>query len=247
MSQQVKKPLIIGHRGAYDEAPENSLKGFKKAIELGADYIEFDVHESQDGALVVIHNIDILRRMGINRSIDQMKLKELKKLDLGEGECVPELWEVIKLAKGKIKLLCEIKAQGISKKVINLLKDEEVIDTTIIQSFLIDELLEVRKIEPHLELAAIVPFNENFIPEWDKRKKMVQDVITLNFPIVVTRHKNVDKDLIEYSHKRNLKVFTYTINTMRTMIKMIEIGVDGIIVNSISKAKKLFNKKMKKK
>ena len=79
-----------------------------------------------------------------------------------------------------------------------------------------DELLEVRKIEPHLELAAIVPFNENFIPEWDKRKKMVQNVITLNFPIIVTRHKNVDKELIDYSHERNLKVFTYTINTMRT-------------------------------
>ncbi|MFX1502485.1 MAG: glycerophosphodiester phosphodiesterase [Promethearchaeota archaeon] len=243
MSQKINKPLIIGHRGAYDEAPENSLKGFKKAIELGADCIEFDVHKSYDGALVVIHNVDILRRMGINRPINQMTLKELQKLDLGEGERVPELWEVLKIAKGKIKLLCEIKAKGISEKVINLFRDEKIINSTIIQSFLIDELLEVRNIEPHLELAAIVPIDEDYIPEWDKRKKMVQEVITFNFPIIVTRYKNVDKELIDYSHEHNLKVFAYTINTKRTMMRMTEMGVDAIIVNSISKAKKLFAQK----
>ncbi|MFX1595852.1 MAG: glycerophosphodiester phosphodiesterase [Promethearchaeota archaeon] len=240
MSQKINKTFIIGHRGAYSEAPENTLKGFKKAIELGADFIEFDVHQSQDGALVVIHNVDILRRMGINRSINQMKLEELQKLDLGEGERVPELWEVIKLAKGKIKLLCEIKAKGITEKIINLLRDEEVIDSTIIQSFLIDVLLKVRKIEPQLKLAAIVPFNENYIPEWNKRKQLIQDVIFLNFPIIVTRFKNIDKEFLEYSHEHNLKVFAYTFNTKKTMKRFIEMGVDGIIVNSISKAIKIF-------
>ncbi len=101
MNESKSQPLIIGHRGAYDEAPENTLKGFKKAIELGADYLEFDVHQSKDGALVVIHDIDILRRMGIDNSIVQLTLRELQELDLGEGERVPELWEVLKPAKGK--------------------------------------------------------------------------------------------------------------------------------------------------
>ncbi len=243
MNEIERYPLIIGHRGAYDEAPENTLKGFKKAIELGADYIEFDVHESQDGALVVIHNFDIIKRMGINRPIEQMTLKELQKLDIGEGERIPELWEVLNLAKGKIKLLCEIKAKGISEKVIKLLRDEKLINSTIIQSFLIDQLLEVKKIEPYLELAAIVPFDEDYIPEWDKRKKLIQDVIALDFPIIVTRHKNVDKNFIEYSHKHKLKVFAYTINTKKIMKRFIEMGVDGIIVNSISKAMLILEKK----
>ncbi|TKJ21583.1 MAG: hypothetical protein CEE43_09155 [Promethearchaeota archaeon Loki_b32] len=97
MNESKSQPLIIGHRGAYDEAPENTLKGFKKAIELGADYLEFDVHQSKDGALVVIHDIDILRRMGIDNSIVQLTLRELQELDLGEGERVPELWEVLEL------------------------------------------------------------------------------------------------------------------------------------------------------
>ena len=238
MNENKIEPLIIGHRGAYDEAPENTLKGFKKAIELGADYIEFDVHQSQDGALVIIHNVDILRRMGVDNSIAQMTLKELQKLDLGEGERVPELWEVLKLAKGKVNLLCEIKAKGISDKVITLLRGEDLIDSTIIQSFYVDILLEVKKLEPKLELAAIVPITEEYIPEWNKRKKLIETVINLDFPIIVTRHKNVDELFLQYSHKHNLKVFAYTINTRKNMERFVNMGVDGIIVNSISKAKK---------
>ncbi|MHA2394769.1 MAG: glycerophosphodiester phosphodiesterase, partial [Promethearchaeota archaeon] len=118
------RPFIIGHRGAYDEAPENTLKGFRRAIELGADYIEFDVHRSKDGALVIIHGTDILRRMGYNSTIEQMTLEELKKLDFGEGEKVPELKDIISIAKGKVKLLCELKAKGISEEVIKLLQNE---------------------------------------------------------------------------------------------------------------------------
>jgi len=240
MNKNKNKPLVIGHRGAFDEAPENTLKGFKKAIELEADCIEFDVHKSQDGALVVIHDNDILRRMGYNNSIDEMTLSELKKLNLGEGETIPELWEVLKLAKGKIKLLCEIKAKGISNNVVSLLRDEDVLESTIIQSFYVDVVLEVRKLEPELDLALIVPITEEYLPEWDKRKDLIENVIKFNFPIIETRYKNVDEVFVRYSHKRNLKVFVYTINTKKTMKRFIEMGVDGIIVNSISKAKKAF-------
>ncbi|MFX1574558.1 MAG: glycerophosphodiester phosphodiesterase [Promethearchaeota archaeon] len=240
----VRQILIIGHRGAYDEAPENTLKGFKKAIELGADYVEFDVHESKDGALVVIHNTDILKRMGYNRTIEQMTLEELQELDLGESERVPELWEVINLAKRKINLLCEIKAKGISNKVINLLRNEDVINSTIIQSFLIEELLEIRRIEPKLELAAIVPITEEYLPEWERRKKLIESVANLGFPYIVTRYKNVDEEFLNYSHKHNLKIFVYILNTKKVMKKFIEMGVDGIIVNSISKAKKALEQKI---
>ncbi|MFX0137862.1 MAG: glycerophosphodiester phosphodiesterase, partial [Candidatus Hodarchaeota archaeon] len=199
MNEKRNRSLIIGHRGAYDSAPENTLKGFRKAIELGADYIEFDVHASQDEALVVIHDTDILRRMGHEGFIKNMTLAELKNLDLGEGESIPELKEVINLAKGKINFLCELKAKGIVDKVIRLIRDEDIIDSTIIQSFHIDDLLEVRRIESQLKLAALVPFNEEYIPEWDKRKKMIQEIIELEFPIIVTRYQNVDKNFLHYS------------------------------------------------
>ncbi|MFW9865999.1 MAG: glycerophosphodiester phosphodiesterase [Candidatus Thorarchaeota archaeon] len=237
MNEKKTQPLVIGHRGAYNLAPENTLKAFRKAIELEADYIEFDVHESQDGNLIVIHGVDILKRMGNDKKIDQMTLKELKKLDLGEGERIPELKAVFHLAKGKIGLICELKAKGMSEKVTNLLRNEKLLDSTIIISFDLEELIKVRKIEPELKLGAIVPANEQYIPDWKIRKTLIQEVIESEFQYITTRFQNIDKEFVDFSHKHGLKVFTYTPNTKKTIRRVVNLGVDGIFVNNISKAK----------
>ncbi|MEA3453813.1 MAG: glycerophosphodiester phosphodiesterase family protein [Candidatus Caldatribacteriota bacterium] len=80
----MKLPLIIGHRGAKGIAPENSLCGFKKAIELGIDGIELDVHLTKDGKLIVIHDMDLQRLVGLRISIKQLTFKELKEYDISK-------------------------------------------------------------------------------------------------------------------------------------------------------------------
>jgi len=80
----MKLPLIIGHRGAKGIVPENSLSGFKKAVELGIDGVELDVHLTKDGKLVVIHDMDLKRLTGIKIPIKQLTFKELKKYDISE-------------------------------------------------------------------------------------------------------------------------------------------------------------------
>ena len=78
----MKLPLIIGHRGAKGIAPENSLSGFKKAIELGIDGVELDVHLTKDGKLVVIHDVDLKRLTGLKNPIKQLTFEALKKYDI---------------------------------------------------------------------------------------------------------------------------------------------------------------------
>ena len=80
----MKLPLIIGHRGAKGIAPENSLCGFKKAIELGIDGIELDVHLTKDGKLIVIHDMDLQRLAGLRISVKQFTFKELKEYDISK-------------------------------------------------------------------------------------------------------------------------------------------------------------------
>jgi glycerophosphoryl diester phosphodiesterase len=80
----MKFPLIIGHRGAKGIAPENSLSGFKKAVELGIDGVELDVHLTKDGKLVVIHDMDLKRLSGLKIPIKQFTFEELKKYDISE-------------------------------------------------------------------------------------------------------------------------------------------------------------------
>jgi len=81
----MKSPLIIGHRGVKGIAPENSLSGFKKAVELGIDGTELDVHLTKDGKLVVIHDMDLKKLTGLKIPVRQLTFKELKKYDISES------------------------------------------------------------------------------------------------------------------------------------------------------------------
>lgn len=80
----MKLPLVIGHRGAKGIAPENSLSGFKKAVELGIDGVELDVHLAKNGKLVVIHDVDLKRLTGFKIPVKQFTFEELKKYDISE-------------------------------------------------------------------------------------------------------------------------------------------------------------------
>lgn len=230
-------PLIIGHRGAYNEALENSMEGFKRAIELEADYIEFDVHLSSDGVPVIIHDENTLRVTGYDGIVKNMILKELKELTLLNGEKIPTFRQFIEVAKGKINLLCELKGEGTAANVVKILREMDMIDSTIIQSFHIEELLEVNNIETNVKLGLIVPKTEEYLPKWIQRKNMIQNVLNSKFEYLITRFKNVDEQFINYSHKNDLKVFVYTINSKIITKRYINFGVDGLIVNNISQTK----------
>ncbi|GAI92479.1 unnamed protein product [marine sediment metagenome] len=82
----MKLPLVIGHRGAKGIAPENSLSGFKKAVELGIDGVELDVHLTKDGNLVVIHDMDLKWLTRLKIPVRQLTFKELRKYDISEFE-----------------------------------------------------------------------------------------------------------------------------------------------------------------
>ncbi len=237
MDSSEKKVLVIAHRGAYSEALENSMEGFKTAIELKVDYIEFDVHKTLDGIPVIIHDENTLRVTGYDGIVKNLTLKELRRLNLSNGEKIPTLQEVIQVAKGKIKLLCELKGKGTALNVVKILREKDMIDSTIIQSFYVEELLEVKNIEPNLKLGLIVPIMEEYLPEWAQRKNMIHEVLSFKFEYLITRFKNVNKKFINYSHQNNLKILVYPVNSKIITKRYINMGVDGLIVNNISQTK----------
>lgn len=232
-----KNVLVIAHRGAYSDALENSMEGFKRAIELKADYIELDIHKTLDGIPVIMHDTNTIRMTGKNGIIKSTTIKELKQLKLHNGEKIPTLQEVIQVAKGKIKLLCELKGKGTALKVVKILREKDMIDSTIIQSFYVEELLEVKNIEPSFKLGLIVPITEEYLPEWAQRKNMIHEVLSFKFEYLITRFKNVNEKFINYSHKYDLKILVYPVNSKIITKRYINMGVDGLIVNNISQTK----------
>lgn len=237
-----EKVLIIAHRGASNIAPENTLKAFKKAIEFNADCIEFDVHQSKDGEIVIIHDGNTFRTTGHFGLIKNMTIEEIRKLDCGDGEIIPTLHELIKLAKGKIGLNCEIKVKGIAQKIIGIFREADLFESTIISSFNQKELLEIKKIEPRLKIASLNPTRTGWILNWFSRKKMIKTADENRFYAINPLYLVVNKKFIDKAHERNIKVFPWTVDSMTAIEKLIKMGVDGIITNNISSVVEVLNK-----
>ena len=234
--------LIIAHRGASNIAPENTLKAFKKAIELKADYIEFDVHQSKDGEIIIMHDSNTFRTTGYIGLIDKMTLKQLKQLDCGQGEKIPTLNELIEVTKGKIGLNCEIKSKGVAEKIVQIFRDANLIDSTIVSSFKHGELLKIQELEPRLKLASLNPTRTGWILNWFSRRNMLKKSVQNQFYAINPLYMLVNDKFVKKAHNKNLKVFPWTVDSQTTIETLVKIGVDGIITNNISKTKEVLNK-----
>lgn len=236
-----KNVLVIAHRGASNLAPENTLKAFQKAIELGADYIEFDVHQSKDGEIIIMHDANTFRMTGKSGILKKMTFEELKKLETGDGEKIPTLHELIKLAKGKIALNCEVKVRGLEENLVKILQKADIIESTIISSFKNDILLKIQDIEPRVRLAALRPSRTQWITSLISPKKLIITAVKNRFYAVNPRLFFVNRKFIERAHNHDLKVFPWTVDSEKKIKKLVKIGVDGIITNNISRMKNILN------
>jgi len=234
MRELYKNILIIAHRGASNLAPENTLKSFTKAIELGADYVEFDVHLSKDEEIIIIHDENTLRTTGKEGLIKKMTLQEIKKLDAGEGEKIPTLDELIELAKGKIRLQLEIKASGMAEKIVETLENSGLIESTLISSFDHSELLNIKKIEPKLKLAPLII--------GVRQNKTIEETVLNKYYAIHPFYKMINEKFIDLAHKNNIKINAYTVDNKNAIAKLINMGIDGIITNKIDLVKKVLNR-----
>ena len=154
------RPLLGGHRGNPAENPENTMRSFRSAIDVGCDLIECDVHLSADGRLVVIHDHTLERTTNGAGLVRDHSAAELRKLDAGEGEKIPLLQEVVELALGKVGLVIEIKQvpplyPGLEEKLVNMLRQLGALSECAVVSFNHMAIHELRKIEPSLQLGIL--------------------------------------------------------------------------------------------
>src|SRR5207302_6350972 len=99
LQQERGRVWVVGHRGAMGYCPENTMASFERGLELGADWIELDVHLSRDGALIVIHDETLDRTTNGHGLVRDHSLSELKALDAGDGQRIPTLDEVLDWAR----------------------------------------------------------------------------------------------------------------------------------------------------
>lgn len=156
---------IIGHRGARDLWPENSLTGFRNVLGLGVAGVEFDVHPTRDGGLAVIHDPTLDRTTAASGPVATHSMAELREIRLtGSEEGIPSLDEVLDvLAPSGVELHIELKVgpegapyPGLEKRVVEHIRLRGLAERTVLTSFWPDVLRELRAAAPDGRLLASI-------------------------------------------------------------------------------------------
>ena len=142
------RPLVYGHRGAQREAPENTLRSFRRAHEVGADGVELDIRVSRDGHLMVIHDATVDRTTDGSGQVCELTREELDRLDAGEGERIPTLTEALDAFPGLVQV--EIKAAAAVPALALLDKSAALPERAVLTSFHQEVLAHAAELLPHV-------------------------------------------------------------------------------------------------
>jgi len=210
--------LKVGHRGARAYEPENTLRSFRKALELGVNAVELDVRRTKDGELVVIHDNKVDRTTNGRGLVNELTLEEIEKLDAGKGEKIPTLEEALEFLDKKVKILIELKEVGFEDKVLEIVKNKGLEDNVIIISFHEEALRRIRELNNKVETGLI----------YVRHRNPIKAALSLKAQYLLPLYRFTHSTLIKKAHDNGLKVIVWTINTLEEAKEYANKGVDGI-------------------
>ncbi len=235
-------PEIIAHRGASALAShENTLEAFQIAIQLHADYAEFDIRMTKDGQLIAFHNPDLN-----GRPIREFTYKELCAMTCSEGYIIPRLQEVLEFCRGKIKLDIELKESGYEQKVINLVHRYYAYSDYMMKSFLDRCVLNIKEIDPNIHAGLLIGTPRNAIVHRLNEYFPMHRIHACKADFVSPHYKFITAEFVWRMHMHHKQIFAWTVNSIEQMSKLLKRGVDGIITDRPDLAMQIrsqFNKK----
>ena len=228
---------IWAHRGASGYAPENTLEAFELASQQGADGLELDVHISRDGHLIVMHDERVDRTTDGIGQIQNMTLKELKKLNAGTKEQsmeIPTLEEVYSWARhNALEINVEIKSDSIAYDNIESLCLEAAarygVESRIwYSSFNHDSLYTIKRLNSAARTGIL--YGQRLFRPWEYAKILGADAIHPHFASVAAG------DCVSECRGAGICVHPWTVNDEADILQMLAQGVEAVITNYPAKA-----------
>ena len=230
-------PLRIAHRGASLVAPENTLAAFEAAIQEGVDLIEIDVHASRDGELVVIHDASLDRTTDRIGAIAELPLALLREADAGSwfdpkfaDQRVPMLTEVLDLARHRVPVLIEVKAEHLSQTLLQQVGALGVDEDVVIQSFHADTIRCVNQINPSVPTALLKGRNPDELSA-SAMRQLAAEVLAIGANALAIWHEALTPTLFEHLRRCAISVWVWTVDDEAAMWDKAHLGVHGIISN----------------
>ncbi|WP_336129537.1 glycerophosphodiester phosphodiesterase [Mesoflavibacter sp. CH_XMU1422-2] len=221
----MKSTLKVGHRGAKGYISENTLPSIKKALELGVDGIEIDVHLCASGELVVFHDFTLDRMTNGTGELGKQTLNQLQLLKIDGQYKIPTLIEVLDLINGSCLLNIELKGEKTAQPTVNLLhkyfaKGNWSYNTILISSFQRKELEAIYAIDNKMPLGVLTKASVNASIRFAKTVKAV--AIHPNFALL-------SKNNVKEAQNEGFKVNAWTVNDYESIERIKSYGVDAII------------------
>lgn len=220
--------MLVAHRGAKFYAPENTIPAIEKAIELGYDYVEFDVRFTSDGVPVILHDETVDRTTDGHGAIAEMTLADVKKLDAGSsyskkftGTRIPTFEECLQAMQGRIRIYLDTKVEP-RQVLIDLLKKYDFYPDRVI---LVAQTAGWRALDP---AAPVMPGVKN---------AETVDAVIAQFPspkAFNTNCQTLTADTVRAAHDRGVMIFANVLNVgfpseeKQCMKNAIDMGADAI-------------------
>lgn len=225
---QFKLNEVIGHRGCNYLGFSNTIEAFLKAIELGADMIEFDVRKTKDNILIVHHDPDVFGYVILENT-----LPELKKVAKRNGLHLSTLEEVLHSLRGKTHLDIELKEPGYEKNVAQLALKFFDTSAFVMKSFHDESVLAIKKDFPHISAGLLLGTNDDLSYDAhvkNKNLKIIKRKYHELFPWkrlkkcradFVSPHKRLLMfGFLKEARQRNIPVLAWTINDKKTLTSL---------------------------
>ncbi|WP_010202406.1 glycerophosphodiester phosphodiesterase family protein [Salinibacterium sp. PAMC 21357] len=228
-------PRVLAHRGLAVDAPENTLLAFAKAVAVGAQYIETDVHSSLDGVAVVAHDPSLLRVAGREVKVEQLTMAELRRIDLGESQGFCSLSEALD-AFPETRFNIDVKSQGAVSPTVRAIRDISATNRVLVTSF--DEKRRAAAVEqlPGVAssasatrfLLALLSAKTGLSPAM---RRALTGLVAIQVPEKALGLRVTTQRVIQRVHALGLEMHVWTINEPQRMRHLLDLGVDGIVTD----------------
>ena len=227
--------MKIAHRGASSYAPENTFAAYDKALEMGIDQIELDVHFTRDDHLVVFHDDTVDRTSNGTGPVLEHTLDEMRSLDAGSwfgpeyaGERVRSLAELFEHYKGRLYFHIEIKGRsvGLARRTIDMVRGHGLTDGVTITSFSRDRLAEASAYDSELPKGWLIPPGQN---PWEDT--YIAQCATLGLTQICFRGDLATPEFVESIHKAGYQARPWGITDEDIMRRAVDSGADGMTIN----------------
>lgn len=226
--------IRIAHRGASGSAPENTLVAFKKAIEIGVDSVELDLHGTADGEIVVMHDSTLDRTTNLRGAINNTTLETIRGADAGgwfdaefAGEPVPTLEEALECIARETIAVLEIKDPLIAEAVVAKIHETDTLDLTVVISFHTTVLQTIRALEPRISTGWLIGnHNKDMSPI-----HLCQQLGELGSSLLNVNHQLITAEFAYEVQRRGVALWCWTVDDITRMREMKEFGVQGITSN----------------